>query len=171
MDRTTAPYHNGRMFQDADPASGVTQGTALVADDMNAHQEEIVRAIEAAGLAPDASDLGQLAKAMAKSAAPSSSDFSANGYAVFPGGLIVQWGQGLTDIAANGSAVVSWPIAFPHALVQAFATDVTINGVTQGVHILSWFPSGSSTTQGEFYGLAPDGSPAETYFTYLAIGR
>ncbi|MEM9369567.1 MAG: hypothetical protein AAGA26_00285, partial [Pseudomonadota bacterium] len=64
MDRTTAPYSTGGLYQDADPANGVPRGTTLMAADRNAHQEEIYSAIIAAGLTPDAGDLTQLAQAI-----------------------------------------------------------------------------------------------------------
>jgi hypothetical protein len=42
---------------------------------------------------------------------------STNGYQKLPGGLIMQWGEIL--VPADGTATVTWPIAFPTACLQA----------------------------------------------------
>lgn len=70
MDRTAATgkavdlYGSGKHgFEDKDVGAGKA-GTEYIAADQNAHQEEIVRVIEAFGLTPSAADLGQLAEAM-----------------------------------------------------------------------------------------------------------
>ncbi|MEM7422100.1 MAG: phage tail protein [Pseudomonadota bacterium] len=64
MDRTTAPYSISGFYQDADPQSGIPRGTTLMAVDRNAVQEEILSAIQDAGLTPDAADLTQLTQAI-----------------------------------------------------------------------------------------------------------
>lgn len=70
MNRTQDPtketdkYGSGKHgYSEGSP--GVVSPTRLRATDANAWQEEIVRTIEAAGLTPDAADLGQLAVAAA----------------------------------------------------------------------------------------------------------
>lgn len=59
---------------------------------------------------------------------------SGNGYIKFPdwmGGLIIQWGTGLT---LGGSGTWVYPIAFPNAALQAFATqDGGASGATFAV--------------------------------------
>ena len=47
---------------------------------------------------------------------------SASGYQKLPGGLILQWGAATTAATAPGSVVVSFPIAFPNALVALHST-------------------------------------------------
>ena len=61
MDRTTAPYSAAGAFVDANPGGGVPRGTTITAPDLNAYQEDIIAAIEAAGLVPDPGDLTQIA--------------------------------------------------------------------------------------------------------------
>jgi hypothetical protein len=68
MDRIDHPsaidIGGGRMgFRSKDTVAGVA-GTVVTATHMNASQEEIVGAIEAAGFTPDGDDLGQLAQAI-----------------------------------------------------------------------------------------------------------
>lgn len=64
---------------------------------------------------------------------------AANGYQKLPGGLILQWGS-LSAVPSNGSAVFTYPIAFPtmrvsaSCLVNATAdSSSTFEGVTVGV--------------------------------------
>jgi hypothetical protein len=58
-----------------------------------------------------------------------------NGYQMFPGGLILQWGQ-VPSIAGNGSQTVTYAMAFPNACLSCIATagadnvgKVAISGV------------------------------------------
>lgn len=60
MDRTRAPGSVDNRYIDEDRNQGV-QGTALVAEDRNAVQEELIRLIEAGGLVPDRGNDGQAA--------------------------------------------------------------------------------------------------------------
>ncbi|UGB47012.1 hypothetical protein LQ772_06890 [Frateuria edaphi] len=50
----------------------------------------------------------------------SNQSLGANGYQKFPGGLILQWGGAVT--AADGSAVITFPIAFPNGPLVYFGT-------------------------------------------------
>lgn len=63
MKRTTAPGSAAGAYVDDNPALGVV-GTLLIAEDRNAIQEEIVNAIEAAGLTPASANLEQLKSAI-----------------------------------------------------------------------------------------------------------
>jgi hypothetical protein len=47
----------------------------------------------------------------------SNQSLGTNGYQKLPGGLIMQWGE--LDVAADGTATVTWNIAFPNACLQA----------------------------------------------------
>jgi len=40
-----------------------------------------------------------------------------DGYVKLPGGIILQWGQ--LSVPADGTATITWPIAFPNACIQA----------------------------------------------------
>jgi hypothetical protein len=58
-----------------------------------------------------------------------------NGYQMFPGGLILQWGQ-IPSIAGNGNQTVTYSMAFPNACLSVVATagatnigNVAISGV------------------------------------------
>lgn len=84
------------------------------------------------------------------------------GYQKLPSGLIVQWGQVLVN--ANSSVSVSWPIAFPAAVIGVYTGRMTA-GAGGG----SVFASGSPTVSGAiFYNV--DTSPASRTEYYLAIG-
>jgi hypothetical protein len=63
MQRTTAPGSVGGQYVDDNPALGIV-GTLVIADDKNATQEEIVGAIEGAGITASGVDVGQLLKAV-----------------------------------------------------------------------------------------------------------
>jgi len=63
MNRTTATGSVDGQYVDDNPGLGVT-GTLLIAADRNAIQEELVGAIEAAGLTPSASDNAQVTAAI-----------------------------------------------------------------------------------------------------------
>lgn len=65
MDRVNHPTAPGGVFQDKVPGVENT-GSTVPAAHMNAVQEELVRTIEAAGLAPDAGNLDQLTEAITR---------------------------------------------------------------------------------------------------------
>ncbi|MEE9103567.1 phage tail protein [Pseudomonas nitroreducens] len=68
-----------------------------------------------------------------------------NGYQKLPGGLILQWGQGIT--AADGRLLVTWPVAFPNACLQAFGTH---RGGGGAMVIVDDQTGGLNKTQGRF---------------------
>lgn len=63
MDRTNAPGHVNHLFVAEDPATN-RPPTELIAQDFNAHQEEICNAIEGSGQALNSADNTQLKKAL-----------------------------------------------------------------------------------------------------------
>ena len=63
MDRTMAPGNVDRRYIDEDRNVGV-QGTAIIAADRNAVQEELIHLIEGGGLAPNAGDETQVLHAV-----------------------------------------------------------------------------------------------------------
>ncbi|KVW63443.1 gp53-like domain-containing protein [Burkholderia ubonensis] len=86
-----------------------------------------------------------------------------NGYQKLPSGLIIQWG-GVPSIAAGGSVTVTYPIAFPNALlsISAIAGAVStgssaINGVAAAgssspkTLFVAWNSSSTVTTQSGAY--------------------
>ena len=50
---------------------------------------------------------------------------ASNGYVKLPGGLIIQWAQGLTDTA--GGLALQLPIAFPNSHLKSVATGLGAN--------------------------------------------
>jgi hypothetical protein len=64
MHRIDAADHVGNLFSEGDPATG-TPGTKVSDDWLNAVQEEIAHTVEAAGLALDKANNGQLAAVIA----------------------------------------------------------------------------------------------------------
>lgn len=40
-----------------------------------------------------------------------------DGYVKLPGGVILQWGE--VSVPSNGTATITWPLAFPNACIQA----------------------------------------------------
>lgn len=65
MNRTVAQNSVAGLFVDENPGASIL-GTRIEAADLNAHQEEIVNAILAAGLTPSAGALNQLAAAIGR---------------------------------------------------------------------------------------------------------
>ncbi|MDU7520215.1 MAG: hypothetical protein E7K72_02275 [Roseomonas mucosa] len=109
-----------RGFRDRNTALGIA-GTRVLADWLNAIQEEIMAVIEAAGLTADASDMGQLLKALGFT---THSLGASVGYQKLPGGLIAQWGKGQTTASDGGIAhPVIFPIAFPTSSLSIVATE------------------------------------------------
>jgi len=66
------------------------------------------------------------------------SSIAANGYTKLPSGLILQWG-GPVSVCSNCDVVVTLPIAFPSATLQAFETQATINNIT--FNVTTWTAS------------------------------
>jgi hypothetical protein len=65
MDKTTAPGASGGVFVNDNPGGGIV-GTLIIAEDQNAHQDEVYNAINGLGITPSAADLAQLYKAIVK---------------------------------------------------------------------------------------------------------
>ena len=91
----------------------------------------------------------------------SNQSFGVNGYQIFPGGLIIQWGrvQGVT----NSGVTFSFPIAFPNQALQLIATDST----NQGSSFVS-ISGGAPVSNTEGYGVN-DASGGDVV-VWLAIG-
>lgn len=83
---------------------------------------------------------------------------AANGYQKLPGGLIIQWGQGVT---ADGGVIKTFPIAFPSSVHIVVASGANNNDVSVNAHT-------ATTTQ--FMAEANTGTPGDYGYHYVAIG-
>lgn len=94
----------------------------------------------------------------------SNQSLALNGYQKFPGGLIIQWGEG--NYSGNGG-VVTFPIPFPNAVFQILSID----GGT-GVHNIAAVKNNLSSFLN--YSLEPGATlpsyAAATYVRWFAIG-
>lgn len=85
--------------------------------------EELRNVVSAAGLSPLQSDVTQILQALPAALASRpemARNLSVNGYQKLPGGLILQWGRASTSAA--GTAAITFPIAFPTACLNTYAT-------------------------------------------------
>ena len=84
-----------------------------------------------------------------------------NGYQKLPSGLIIQWGSVTAD--SNGNASVTYPVAFPNATLQAYASAQVDNCAAR---------AGNFTTTGCDVSIidAPSGTNSESDASWLAIG-
>jgi len=141
------PAATGTFGYFSEGSPGVADATVVTADWLNAVQEELVHVILTAGLSLSKTNSHQLLPAIQAliASASSGASFGTNGWQVFPGGLIVQWGSysgtvagSLTDGVAEASISVTWPIAFPTAALQVFVTPNDVNGVMQETAWAHW---------------------------------
>ncbi|WCT72043.1 hypothetical protein PQ455_10325 [Sphingomonas naphthae] len=87
----------------------------------------------------------------------------ATGYAILPGGLIIQWGGCTTS--GGGSAAVSFPITFPNAFFRGFAVNAAGGAPTAWAGTDFGSPSGMTVWQAQSSGVA---SPAAAH--WIAFG-
>lgn len=129
MDRTSAANNvniggGRRGYRDRNLGSGL-RGTALIAADRNAIQEEILAVQDAAGLTPNASDWTQLLQA-GRILFGGGGTLAGNGWQKLAGGLIVNWGLwgGTDDVGGSATLTVSgsFALAFPTACFQLLGT-------------------------------------------------
>ena len=85
-----------------------------------------------------------------------------NGYVKLPGGVIVQWG--ISDTAPSGTRSVTFPTAFPTAVVSVQVTPVTTAayGATASSATLSSFTATTFATS--------SGTVGTSNFYFMAIG-
>jgi hypothetical protein len=136
MDRTSAAgwtdIGGGRRgYRNRNLGSGIS-GTALVAEDRNAKQEEIVGFIEASGLVPSDADFGQLWKAANAAFRPQRQIFTASGSFTVPVGVtrvkVSCWGGG------GGGGGASTNGAGTGGSAGGFTTKV-VTGLTPGATV------------------------------------
>ena len=177
MDRTSAANWTDigggkRGYRDRNLGAGIA-GTALVAADRNAIQEELVGLIEAAGLTPAAGNLAQV-KAALDILYGGGGTLAPFGWQRLPRGLILQWGGGGS---VTGSAdEINFPVAFTTAryalnINEANAAgwasnNPTILGVSPGPTPLTSFRIYTLTWTGSGWG--PSGGVG---FSWMAVGR
>lgn len=90
-----------------------------------------------------------------------------NGFQIFPGGLIVQWGQS-APINGDASVTVTFPTAFPNTCFTVVATVVNSSaGIDNGTAVISF-----STTQTVLARTFISGTSTETNpINWIAFGR
>lgn len=128
--------------------------------------EELRAVIAAGGLTPSQSDITQLLQALPAALASRpemARSLTANGYQKFPGGLIIQWGSGITN--GSGDASITFPLAFTMGGPRVAVTGSDANAVTvctlSGSPISSGFSVKTKIAGGASTGLN---------FIWIAIG-
>lgn len=169
-------------FTDRNLQTGVA-GTIVDAKFLDAVQENICRAIEAAGIDLLDGDHQQLTNAIRKLTLTGfTQSHAANGYQRLPSGLLIQWGRSSfsTNLpaptsfsgAVAGGGVISFPIAFTSA---PFAVTATLDEFSGGLQNLEGYLSIAGRTQTSLsvaytqaFGGSMGGETAS--FDWIAIG-
>ena len=73
---------------------------------------------------------------------------AANGYQKLPGGLIIQWAQGLCSVTPNTPAAINLPITFPNKILLFFATSFPIGSYVSCPNVTNSSVSISSNIAG-----------------------
>lgn len=149
-------------FKDGDLALGVVP-TDLDAEWFNSVQEELLAVIEGASLVPSGASLTQLKQAVQILAGINDKSLSANGWMRFPSGIILQWGQGITE--AGGAVTITFPLAFPTGPWAANATNAANAAPSAG----AYFACGSFSAAG--MGVWVQNATSGMYFHWFAVGR
>lgn len=71
-----------------------------------------------------------------------------NGYQIFPGGLILQWGQIDVGTAGTGTTPVTYPFAFPTGTSQVYSHDPNSNITTTAIVTSAHAPTTTGFTLG-----------------------
>lgn len=93
--------------------------------------------------------------------------YGASGYQKLPGGLIIQWGDGVTN--GSGVGTVTFPINFPNAIFQCYAADRAIAAATANAQIVSC--NDGSVSGMTVYSMNDTGVAATSQFKWFAIGN
>ncbi len=149
---TIALADGAQGFVDENLASG-QEGTLVPAAFMNAVQEELMSLLSAADIAPNISVFNQVLSAVTSisqgaAAAAIAADFQGslliNGWKSLSGGLILQWGQGVT--VTGYLDYVAFPTTFPHGLYCVIAGEKNASG---------WGPGPEPDIYGASYAAPP----------------
>ena len=87
--------------------------------------------------------------------------FSSNGYQKFPGGFIVQWGNGTA--IGGGIANANFPIAFTNSCLQLVANSISSN-IVMAVNTFD------ATGYTIYSNLGTTGAGTDTSFRWIAVG-
>lgn len=90
---------------------------------------------------------------------------AASGYQILPSGLIIQWGTVTSSGTAASNAIVTFPIAFPSALLAVLATPVSGGSSDTTAPVRS-----SSTAGAEFTAVTNTVNVSGVALYYFAIG-
>jgi len=113
------------------------------------------------------SGLALLAMAAGKVSFPSQGQsLTSPGYIKLPGGLILQWGTGVTS--AGGAGTVTYPIPFPTGTLSVFASAIDSNGGAGLTYTVQVTP-GTLATLSVFGRYSGNGSAIN--YSWLAIGN
>lgn len=180
MDRTSAANWTDigggkRGYRDRNLGAGLA-GTALVAADFNAQQEELMGVIEAAGITPLANDWTQLLDALTVLYGGGGT-LATTGWQRLAGGLLVEWGTFSVTVGAINawySTTVTFPLAFPTEcfLVNFLGCSGTVgSGVPGGSTGPDKWAVDSLTAAGFRAFLWDEAETGANALRYLAIGH
>lgn len=166
MHAIDGPGNVAGQFSPGNPQIGQA-ATVVSADWLNAVQGELASTIEGAGLALSKPDNAQLLAAIRQLARDElagqfNTQLSSDGYAVLPGGLILQWGSQTESLPISGGGDVLFPVAFPNLLLQlipgaGYADGTADNDIgavfvaSQSAGGFSWVNTNGSNTVGIRY--------------------
>ena len=99
-------------------------------------------------------------------------NMATNGYQYLPGGLLLQWMKGSTDIPATGRGTFSesWPIPFPNACFHVQTTvvlDNTLSGSSAQQYGIYVQPGSNKTSVSMYYDVGPDGVGDTTHRVFM----
>jgi hypothetical protein len=149
-------------FGPGDPGTS-TPATIPGYDWFNSVQEEIVGVILGAGLSLDEDNNAQLLAAL-NAGWDMSISLGDPGIVQLPGGMIMQFGSANTS--AGGTVNVTFPIAFPTAILLCFAVDRTTD--VANAHVVA--SNDGSTTGMTIYAQTIAGSGINTGVKWLSFG-
>lgn len=126
MDRIYHPTSSGSPPAVDSHATPGFPANATIFTPWMAHQiiEELRGVVVAAGITPNKASTTQLLEALNQRYG-SGGSLSGNGWQRLPGGLIIQWGNTVTN--GSGQAVVTFPLTFPASLFRAIINPISGN--------------------------------------------
>ncbi len=152
----------GTLAAQAPSLKSFSAGTAISSADVNANFAALSAAVVAlqTKLAADEA----LITALQSTSAIDASVTSPAGYLNLHGGLVLQWGDA-TDVATQGSKVITFPKAFAHGLLFAAATASNGNNTVN-----DWSITASSLTSVTFLRANWSTQNNASAFMWFAVG-